>query len=183
MAFFAVGIPQFAKDDVARIEAHRLSHDPQAKARIPLHFSLVYGIECAREFFVREVEKQAENIAPIAFELRVATLRLDARSGEYLEHLVPEKGFAALVKLHDQLYSDAFTPHQRLDLGYIPEMTIGRCQRPVQGKVRIAQWNATDFVIPGRLDRIDIFMDGHIPSKHVHSVKLGDSKPPVAHLS
>lgn len=176
MAYFAVAIPKFAKADLEQIEAYRRTHDAEAQKRIPPHISLVFGIDCSEEFFVREIKQRATGAAPIDIELRFATLRLDPRSGRYLEQMVPELGIAALATLHDELYEDVFMQHQRLDLGYVPELTIGRCDRPMLGKQRVSAWNKKGFSIPGRVDALDIFMEGDDQSHHVRTVPLKGAK-------
>lgn len=176
MPFYAIAIPRFAQDDFERIEAYRRAHDPQGQARILPHFTLVFGIDCDKQFFIEEIARQAEGVPPIAFELRVATLDLDPRSGHYLEHLVPEKGYAALVRLHDRLYAEAFTPHQRLDLGYVPHITIGRCERPVKGKERVKAFNREDFMIEGTVDRIHIFEEGSSHAPPLATIELDAQK-------
>lgn len=176
MPFYAVAIPRFSKKDLARIEAYRRAHDSKTQARIPPHFTLVFGIDCDKEFFISEIEKQVRGVRPIDFDLRVAALDLDPRTGHYLEHLVPEKGHAALVRLHDRLYAQAFTPHQRLDLGYVPHITIGHCERPVKGKERVNKLNQEEFVIEGVVDRIDVFEEGVTHSEPIATIELSNHK-------
>lgn len=159
MPYYAVAFPKLSQRDADWIETYRTEHDPENVERIRGHFTFVFGIDCAEGFFLDELKKQLAHVPPIAFELRLATLNMDARTGIYLEHLVPEKGYAAMAMLHDKLYEDGFTAHQRLDLGYIPHMTIGRCEKPVDGKTRIKALNAQGVSIKGRIETITAFSE------------------------
>src|SRR5258708_1164610 len=105
MAYLAIAYPDFSKPDLAWIQEYRKDYDKRSFGIVPPHFTLVFSITDIRlDVFVREIETQLIGVREIDFELAVATVNRNNSENYYHEFLVPEKGHAAIIKLHDRLY-------------------------------------------------------------------------------
>jgi hypothetical protein len=70
--------------------------------------------------------------------------------------LVPDEGFSALVKLHDALYTDMLAAELRLDVPYIPHITIGDHVDPYVLRSIATVINAQNICINGEIMALDI---------------------------
>jgi hypothetical protein len=73
--------------------------------------------------------------------------------------LVPDQGFSQIVRLHDALYTDLLAPALRLDLPFIPHITIGAYPDPTISKALADQINQRDVVIEGQITTLDIIQN------------------------
>jgi len=159
--------PELRKNDRDWIEAYRARHDPVGKRMASPHITFGFAIEgMTDKAVVDEVTQRASGQEPIDFELTHASMSYNPFREFYQEYLVPEKGHAAMVRLHDRLYSGAFAPQLRLDIGYIPHISIGRCEHPHRGKERVDALNKADISIKGHIGALEVmaFQDGEMSS-------------------
>ncbi|HET7729702.1 MAG TPA: 2'-5' RNA ligase family protein [Usitatibacter sp.] len=118
---FAVAwFPAF--DGIERIEAFRGRHDPAAPL-IPAHLSLVFPFATAltRLQVETHVRRIVSPFPPIALGFR--GVRLEANEFVFL---MAQRGRAAVIELHDRLYSRSLRHHLRPDLPYSPHITLAR---------------------------------------------------------
>jgi 2'-5' RNA ligase len=118
---FAVAwFPSF--EGIDRIEAFRARHDPMAQL-VPAHLSLVFPFATAQSALqvATHVQRIASRFPPIAVTFR--PVRLFAN--EFI-FLMATRGAAAVVELHDRLYTRSLRTKLRRDLGYEPHITIAR---------------------------------------------------------
>ncbi len=116
-----VAYPRWTLDDAAWIEALRALHDPQAH-RLAAHATLFFPAAVAAADLVAAAREIARTHVPfeLAFDRAVAQRDPDASR----VFLVPSRGAAELVALHDALYGGALRAHLRMDLPYVPHVTI-----------------------------------------------------------
>jgi 2'-5' RNA ligase len=118
---FAVAwFPDFA--GLEGIEEFRRRHDPAA-ALVPAHLSLVFPFATAQSALQVEthVQRVVSRHPPIAVTFR--PLRLFANEFVFL---MATRGAAAVVELHDRLYTRSLRSKLRTDLGYEPHITLAR---------------------------------------------------------
>jgi hypothetical protein len=106
--------------------------------------------------FTAEVRKQLSSTGAIRFFLRCAVINKDAFSDNYDAFLVPDEGFSDIVKLHDRLYAGLLAPHHRLDISYIPHVSIANATDPHFIKKIVDEWNDAVFAIAGSIASLDI---------------------------
>lgn len=151
-----IAYPQLNDADLQRIQDCRRLHNRLYHVIAP-HFTLVFAVnDMSREDFVSEIKKRAEGITTINFTIRTTMVVLDAISGWYDAMLVPDEGFSAIQKLHDRLYSGLLMPHLRLDIPYIPHISIADKADAREVKQLTDEWNSTDWEIKGRITHLDI---------------------------
>jgi len=71
---------------------------------------------------------------------------------------VREQHDTELVKLHDALYRRALASELRLDIPFLPHITIGKTSDPWQAKALADQLNQQSLAIQGRLETLDVIM-------------------------
>lgn len=96
-----------------------------------------------------EVSKLIEGIAPFKVILRSALLMPEIVSSRSQAHifLVPDEGFGDLVRLHDRLYSGRLRPALRLDISFVPHLTVGAAIDLERAKNLVDQLNSKRFEI------------------------------------
>ncbi len=165
MAYLVVAYPKISEKDLNWIQEYRSKNDSRYFNVVNPHFTLVFSVrDILPEDFIKEVKMQVQNIKQIDFELNVATINQDDSKDYYHEFLVPEKGYASIIKLHDKLYSGAFYKNLRFDIDFIPHIGIGNSEDVQESKNRIDALNAVGVSISGKIDVLDIFeyKDGEV---------------------
>lgn len=157
MAFLVIAYPKISQEDFDWIQEYRKRNDPRYFGIVKPHFSIVFPVgDLEQEAFLEEAKKQAVGAKKFNFELKVATINKDGFGGFYHEFLVPDKGYSDIVKLHDKLYSGAFSGQLRLDLDFIPHVGIGNSDEAAVSKSRVDELNAVGVNISGTIDMLDI---------------------------
>jgi 2'-5' RNA ligase len=138
------------------IDAFRHAHDPQA-ALVPPHFTLVFGAGDATEAaYLRHVESVAQASAPIRFHCRCAVLGADERAERAFVYLVPDDGHAAISLLHDRLYRGPLAAGLRLQVPYVPHITIGSTPDFGQAKAWCDALNEQGVDVAGVLSALTV---------------------------
>ncbi len=156
MNLHVVAYPELSAADYSKIQAERKVHNSLYSVIEP-HFTIVFsvqGMEAGN--FIAEIAKQSGAVPRIEFCLRCAVIVKDSFSNNYDAFLVPDEGYSRIVKLHDKLYSGSLSPHHRLDVCYIPHISIGYSPDMQIIKEIADQWNANDFAICGTIPALDI---------------------------
>ena len=129
------------------------------------HFTIVFSTgDISEEDFIKEAKTQVQGVESFDFELNVATINQDDSGDYYHEFLVPEKGHASIIKLHDKLYSGIFYKNLRFDLYFIPHVGIGNADDVQESKKRINALNEEGVSISGKINVLDIleYKDGKV---------------------
>jgi len=156
MNLHVVAYPELNADDFLRIQECRKEHN-SLYTIIPPHFTLVFAVKDVSEIdFVSEIKRKTDSIKPISFCLRSATINRDAISGYYDAFLVPDEGYGAISKLHDRLYSGKLLPEWRMDIPYVPHISIACNTDPNKILTIVNEWNSREFAIEGKIRYLDI---------------------------
>ena len=156
MNLAVVAYPRLDEADRQRIEAFRSKHDPQA-ARLGVHFTLVFPFDGSPAGIGPEVVRVAGSTPPIPFAIDRVEVVPDALEDRNLVLLVPADGREPIVGLHDRLYSGTLERHLRLDIPFVPHMTVGAAPNSQSARV-VAEELEAGFRRPmrGVLDRLDV---------------------------
>ena len=155
---YVLAYPTLKEDDRNRIEDFRQVNDAPFRDVVSAHFTLVFGLETvSRDTMTSHVAEIADTTAPIPFTCRYAMLGLDDQdSARGYVFLVPDEGFSALSRLHDRLYSGLLATALRLDIPFIPHITVGACASLPAAKELCDAWNAKPFEISGVVERLTV---------------------------
>jgi 2'-5' RNA ligase len=105
---------------------------------------------------IAEIRRQVDGSMPIPFTLRCSVLFRDLTSKATDVFLVRDEGFGAMVRLHDRFYAGMLAPALRLDLPFVPHLTVAHLTDPVVAKELADRLNAESFAIPGTLFSVDV---------------------------
>jgi hypothetical protein len=156
MALLVVAYPQLVAADYAWIQAIRRQYDAHYSLIAP-HFTLVFPLNTiAQAACVAHIVASVKHTSSIFFSIRCAMIVKDAFSPLTHLFLVPDAGYSALIKLHDALYVDLLADHLRLDVAFIPHITIGGHIDPWVCKASADQINQQNICIQGCISAVDL---------------------------
>lgn len=156
MNLHVIAYPSLSPADYARIQSVRKLHNTLYNIIGP-HFTIVFSVpDMEAGEFIEEIKEQSKGITAIPFALRCAVINKDSFSNNYDAFLVPDEGHSAIVKLHDRLYAGKLSRHHRLDISYIPHLSIANSRDVNQIKKIVDNWNETEQPIGGMIGALDI---------------------------
>ena len=162
---YTLAYPGVSAADRAFLERFRGEHDLRYRDVVAPHFTLAFGCDAVVEDEYRShVAAVARRTPGIRFACRYAMLGGDHADDTAYVFLVPDEGFAALSRLHDALYAGPLAPHLRLDIPYVPHVTIGTLADRRRAKQLCDALNEAGVRIEGRIDAICVgaLADGKI---------------------
>jgi 2'-5' RNA ligase len=123
---YTLAYPLLPEADVTFMERFRREHDvPYCDVAAP-HFTLIFGCSAVEEAkYLQHVQDVAKVSAAIRFSCRYAMLGTDDQDQTAYVFLVPDDGYSGISLLHDRLYIGVLAPYLRLDIPFIPHITIG----------------------------------------------------------
>jgi len=139
------------------LASFRRENSPAARFRIEPHFTLAFACSQVPEAqYTAHVAAVAAESKAISFVCRYAMLGADDEDDRAYVFLVPEEGFAAISMLHDHLHTGPLAPHLRLDLPYIPHITIGITTDRRRAKDLCDELNRQRVSVPGTIGAITV---------------------------
>ncbi|MGP0170590.1 2'-5' RNA ligase family protein [Pseudomonas sp. NCHU5208] len=151
---YTLAYPRLADHDARWIDDYRRQHDPRW-AMVGAHFTLVFGCAGVSEaVFSSQVAAVAGLARPIHFVCRYAMLGHDHLTDKAYLYLVPDEGHSGLLRLHDQLYGGALAGHLRLDVPFIPHITLGVCDERSFAKRLCDALNVQGLEVRGTVDSL-----------------------------
>ncbi len=173
MNLHVVAYPELAPADYELIQSFRKEHNSLYTVIGP-HFTIVFSVpDMPAADFISEVKKQVGSTPPIRFCIRCAAINKDSFSNNYDAFLVPDEGFGRIFKLHDKLYSDKLLPYHRLDISYIPHISIANSTDPIPIKKIVDRLNEKDLAITGLISSLDIINYENRVITTIEKIKLG----------
>jgi 2'-5' RNA ligase len=166
--------PVLAVADRTAIDSFRAEHDSYYAGFVEPHFTVVFEAEGIEEQeYLNHVSRTAAAARPIEFHCRYAMLGAGDGDDTAYVFLVPDEGNGAISLLHDRLYTGALISKMRLDLEYIPHITIGRCSDRQHAKALCDSLNMQGVSIAGRIEELTIAAVDRGKVEKLRSFKLG----------
>lgn len=154
---YTLSFPDLFAGDRALIDAFRSAYDLPFRDVVKPHFTLVFGCsDLAETEYLAHARKIALASQPIAFTCRYAMLGADHADDTAYVFLVPDEGHSAIALLHDRLYTGILAAKLRLDVPYIPHITIATQSDRAVAKALCVQWNARGLSISGSLTALSV---------------------------
>jgi len=160
---YTLAYPSLSAADADRIEAFRRLHDPQHDI-VAAHFTLVFACgEVVERTYVEHVASVSRMFSPISFSCRYAMLGTDEAARGYA-YLVPDEGYSGISRLHDALYGGLLADHLRLDIPFVPHMSLASSTDRPAAKRLCDELNAAGVQIHGSIERLSVaaLRDGRI---------------------
>ncbi len=169
MPYLVIAYPTLCQEDRQWIQELRERYDTELASVVAPHFTLVFPIAHIQgKKLTEHVKAQVKDFHNIAFVLRCALPVKDVVSEETSVFLVPEEGFSAILKLHDTLYRGILASSLRLDIPFLPHLTVGKTSDLNQAKKLADVINQHPLAITGTIDTLDVIVLEH---KHVETVE------------
>jgi len=167
-----VGRPMLKPADRAWITALSDRHGGNAVPEIGAHVTLVFPTDTADATTATgHLAAVAGDTPPLALGFRCA-VPMPGAGGSWV-YLVPDEGFSGLVRLHDRLYTGPFAEALRLDLPFIPHVTLGRIAEAKLAKALADDLNAQEPEILGRLETIELLrLEPGRPARRLAEIAL-----------
>jgi hypothetical protein len=157
MTILAISYPSLDDQDYQWIQRIRQQHDILYYDVVAPHFTLVFPtFDVDQDHFARHIREKVQGQKPIAITMRCAIVVKDVLSNYTHTFLVPDQGFSDIVKLHDNFYSGLLADKLRLDIPYIPHISVATSLDPIECKVVADEINRQEVAISGFLRIIDI---------------------------
>lgn len=151
-----VGFPVWDADPLW-IDDFRREHADLRYAPIPPHVTVVFpleGIDAAD--LIAHVEQIAAALPPIHMAIRCCIPYHDPLSGQAQLFLVPDEGFSGIVRLHDALYTGRLADHLRLDVPFIPHITVGALDDLSACKRLADAINRQPFLLSAKIGQLSV---------------------------
>lgn len=154
---YTLAYPEFMDDGFEGIEEIRRVNDPQYALVLP-HFTMVFACvaRIAQGEYLDHVRSVCRSARPFEFVCRYVMFDVDARTGKAYACLVPDEGFSNIARLHDALYRGVLASSLRLDIPYIPHITIASNLDPSDAKNLCDELNAQGVKVTGRVDALTV---------------------------
>ena len=154
---YTLAYPTLALADREFINRIRNEHDLPYRDVVNPHFTMVFSCDQVEDQdyqpHVREISREA---VPIAFHCRYAMLGADDEVPLAYVFLVPDEGFSALSLLHDRLYTGLLASKLRLDLEFIPHITIATLEDRAFAKGLCDRLNDDGLSVVGSVDSLTV---------------------------
>lgn len=153
---YAAFFPKFSSCD-AWVSSFRSQHDAKASLVEP-HLTLVFPTSNFSEGdLLQEFRKLSVGLEPFNMVFKTAMIMPEAGdSNEGHIFLVPDEGFGAAIRLHDKLYSGILNSELRLDIPFVPHITIGSELELRKAKGFVDELNKREFHIEFEVDHFEI---------------------------
>jgi len=161
---YTLAYPTISAAEANRLEAFRRRHDPH-HAIVAAHFTMVFACRGMDEHaYIEHVASVSQGSAQISFSCRYAMLGADDEVERGYVYLVPDEGFSGISRLHDALYSGLLSSHLRLDIPFIPHITLGASADRNAAKSLCDELNAAGSAIHGAIEAVSVaaLQDGKI---------------------
>jgi 2'-5' RNA ligase len=153
---FTLAYPTLSVGDRAVLDGYRSKHDLPKSRIVRPHFTMVFGLSDQDEAaYMGHVETVAAKETAISFHCRYATLGAGSGDEPACVFLVPE-GNSAILNLHDRLHTGMLAASLRLDLQYVPHITIGTCTAWREAKILCDEINAHAISMPGTIEALTV---------------------------
>ena len=154
---YTVGYPELAPEDSEFIAKIRHEHDLPYRDVIAAHFTLVFGVRDIEDAeYQRHVRSVADHTPAVRFTCRYAMLGADDADDTAYVFLVPDEGYSAVSLLHDNLYTGTLERFHRLDIPFVPHITVATTKDRKQAKSLSAQLNQAGVCISGEIRSLTI---------------------------
>lgn len=156
MGLLVAAFPELSDKDFNWLQDFRKKNDRYYNILNP-HFTIVFPVyEIKEREFIEHVKKTTCELSEIEFTLCSAVTVKDSFSDFWDVLLTPDEGNSRIRKMHDALYTGLLITHLRLDIPYLPHMTVGNDIDPYYSFNMAKEINNADIAIKGMIKSITI---------------------------
>jgi 2'-5' RNA ligase len=140
------------------ISEFRAQHDQKSHLVAP-HMTLVFPTDLvSKEELRSEVQRIAAITGKFKVRFRCAIMMPEKSGADVLSSvfLVPDEGFGEVVRLHDGLYGGRLKDGLRLDIPFIPHITMGSGVTLTAAKAQVDSLNSRKLDLEFLVDRLTV---------------------------
>jgi 2'-5' RNA ligase len=153
---FTLAYPRLSEKDTKFIEEFRRRHDGHHEL-VRAHFTMVFGrSEVDERAYLEHVREVARLSRPTSFVCRYAMLGADDEAERAYVFLVPDEGYSAISRLHDVLYRREMASFLRLDIPFVPHITLGSSADRAAMKTCCDELNEAALAIHGSVEALTV---------------------------
>jgi 2'-5' RNA ligase len=170
----AICIPTFPDASWSWLQGLRSRHDPKYVHLVAPHVTVVFPTTALPEdSFIAHVSSCLRGVNGTAVAFSSAREFHDQATGADLVYLVPSEGADWFHWLHEKLYSGPLAAERRLDIPYVPHVTVGRFASSRQAAKVATEVSSACSSITGRVQAVDVVHVADDLVRHVHREPLG----------
>ena len=170
---YTVSYPEVSPEASSFMEQFRRGHDLPYRDVVAAHFTMVFGCKTVElPKYTSHVASVARQSEPISFSCRYAMLGTDDFDETAYVFLVPDEGYSGISLLHDRLYTGVLQPFLRLEVPFIPHITIGTLKDRSAAKALCDELNRSGVCVEGSLRALTIgaLENGKLRDLSVHAL-------------
>jgi 2'-5' RNA ligase len=170
---YTVCYPEVQSEALSFMEQFRQEHDLPYRDVVAAHFTMVFGCKTVElPDYTNHIAAVARQSEPIRFSCRYAMLGADDFDDTAYVFLVPDEGYSGISLLHDRLYTGLLQPFLKLDVPFIPHITIGTIKDRSAAKTLCDELNRNGVCIEGSLRALTIgaLEDGKLKNLSSHTL-------------
>lgn len=168
---YTVGYPEVSPEASSFMESFRREHDLPYRDVVAAHFTMVFGCKTLQiAEYTTHVSAIASQSRAVRFSCRYAMLGADDFDDTAYVFLVPDEGYSGLSLLHDRLYTGVLGPLLRLEVPFIPHITIGTLKDRAAAKMLCDELNRDGVRVEGFLRTLTVgaLEDGRLNALSAH---------------
>ena len=174
MESIAVCYPDLKRADYDLIQFFREHYDPNYPIIEP-HFTIVFPVtDIDTNRFIEHCKEICRHITPISFDIRRTMVNKSYGDDDWYAFLVPDKGLSDIAGLHDRLYTGILEPELRLEIPYIPHITVGRFDNGAECKNLCDRINEKVISIKGNISFIDIITNDQSRLRTIEKIMISE---------
>lgn len=174
MPFAVVSYPKFIPNEGELIPVMESIYPKFIYPKLAPHFTVVFPqVSVPQQQLLPHVQAVAANHAPIPFVIRRVEAVADKLSQNHYLFLVPDEGFEEVVQLHDDLYGGLLAHELRLDIPFVPHITLGYTPDAAYCEAAANAINAQPFELRGVIEVLDIVEIQSESAQTVTQIRLG----------
>lgn len=171
---YTLAYPEVSGTDAAFIEAFRREHDLPYRDVVTAHFTMVFGCgDVPESDYLTHVKSLASISSPIPFSCKYAMLGGDHQDDTAYVFLVPDEGYSKISLLHDHLYTGILEPYLKLEVPFVPHITVGTMKDRRAAKLLCDELNRKGIRIDGSLRSLTVGALENEKIKDLACFKLG----------
>jgi hypothetical protein len=170
---YTVSYPEVSLEASSFMEQFRHAHDLPYRDVVVAHFTMVFGCKTIElPDYTRHIAAVATQSKSIRFSCKYAMLGTDDLDDSAYVFLVPDEGYSSISLLHDRLYTGLLQPFLRLEVPFIPHITIGTLKDRAAAKALCDELNRSGVHIEGSLRALTIgsLEDGKLKNLSAHAL-------------
>jgi 2'-5' RNA ligase len=171
MTYLAITYPNIGEADLEWIQSIRQMNDRQFKLVRP-HITLVFGTDKLNANELTDhVQNKVRSFKSFQIILDSAKIVEDNSKSYFHAFLIPSVGLDEINELHDLLYQDELESELRVDIPFVPHLTIGSGNKDEMTTL-VDNINESNISIKGTVDQVSMIGFDGVKVTNINELSL-----------